>query len=399
MKYRLLNFLICPACGAALQLTVFEEAVHAQPGIVPTVPCRTCFLAAYDAAGEGRCADCSHREIMHGLLQCSCGLMFPIVYGIPVMLPYDSVQLLKLHDSYPERFAVPSYCLGSPAAVSREGKKTEERFGYEWMRYPACFDDEERGIFFEETQLAPAEFAGRLTLDAGCGMGRFTRVAGVQGGEVIGVDVSESVCRARDLTEHMPNVHIVRADLMRLPFRHASFDIIYSLGVLHHTPDTQKAFESVALHVKPGGLLAIWVYGTAGRYADFKSNPLHADRLQFVKGDWATRLYWLLVLAREKCSNALRRLTVSMPHTLLYACCYFLALVGKVPLVKYLTFSAHHDWRVRLLENFDWLSPPYQYHHAKEEVISWYKDQNVDIVKMLKHGFIPKVGILGERRK
>jgi SAM-dependent methyltransferase/uncharacterized protein YbaR (Trm112 family) len=399
MRYRLLNFLVCPLCGMPLQLTVFEEAQRAQPAGMSAEPVSQSLSAARDSGRDASCEDCAQGEIIHGLLRCSCGRLFPIVHGVPVMLPEDSGPLHKLHDSYPDRFEVPAHCLGSPASVSREGKKTEERFGYEWMRYPACFDEEERGIFFEETQLAPDEFAGRLTLDAGCGMGRFTRVAGAQGGEVIGVDLSESVYRARELTEHMPNVHIVRADLMRLPFRKASFDIIYSLGVLHHTPDTQKAFASVARFVKPGGLLSIWVYGTAGRYSDFKSNPLRSERLQFVKGDLAKRLYWLLVLAREACSNAVRRLTVSMPHRLLYACCYVLALVGKVPLVKYLTFSAHQDWRVRLLENFDWLSPPYQYHHSKEEVTSWYKDQNIDIVKMLKHGFIPKVGFLGKCRK
>ncbi len=399
MKYRLLNFLVCPLCGNALHLTVFEEAVHIKPAIMPAVRCGTCFLAARDSGLDGRCDDCARREVIQGLLRCSCGRMFPVLHGVPVMLPEDSGPLRKLHDAYPERFAVPADCSGSPKAISREGRKTRERFGYEWMRYPACFDDEERDIFFEETQLAPNELAGRLTLDAGCGMGRFTRVAGAQGGEVIGADLSDSVYRAHELTVHMPNVHIVQADLMRLPFRAASFDIIYSLGVLHHTPDTQKAFAAVARYVNPGGMLSIWVYGTAGRYADFKSNPLRPDRLQFVKSDWAKRLYWLLVLARENCSTALRRLTVIMPHKLLYACCYLLALVGKAPLLKYLTFSAHHDWRVRLLENFDWLSPPYQYHHTKEEVITWYENQHLDILKMLQHGFIPKVGLLGKCRK
>jgi SAM-dependent methyltransferase len=319
------------------------------------------------------------------------------VRGVPVLLPFDTEQLLELHAAYPDRFAVPAYVSGSSAHISQEGKKTQARFGYEWMRYPACFHDEERGIFIEETQLEPAEFAGRLTLDAGCGMGRFTRSAGAHGGEVVGVDLSESVYRAREITGHMPNVHIVQADLMQLPFRAGSFDIIYSLGVLHHTPDTHKAFASVARHVRPGGMLSIWVYGTAGRYADFASNPLRPERLRFVGAAWAKRLYWLLVLTREKCSDALRLITVRLPHRLLYACCYLLALLGAVPLIKYVTFSAHRDWRVRLLENFDWLSPPFQHHHNKEDVAAWFREGGFEEVRMLRHGFIPKVGILGRK--
>ncbi len=397
MRYRLLNFLVCPLCGRPLQLTVFEEARCVQGTGGPAARCKACFLAAQDSALEGRCEDCARREILHGILNCACGRMFPIVRGVPVLLPFDSAQLLKLHAAYPERFAVPAYVSGGSTPVSQEGKKTQERFGYEWMRYPACFEDEERGIFIEETQLSPADFAGRLTLDAGCGMGRFTRVAGAHGGEVIGVDLSESVFRASELTGHMPNVHIVQADLMRLPFHAESFDIIYSLGVLHHTPDTRKAFASVARYVRPGGMLSIWVYGTAGGYAAFESNPLRPERLRFVESAWAKRLYWLLVLTREKCSDALRRLTVLLPHRLLYACCYLLALLGTVPLLKYCTFSAHPDWRVRLLENFDWLSPPFQYHHTKEEVTAWFREGGFAQVSMLRHGFIPKVGILGRK--
>ena len=95
----------------------------------------------------------------------------------------------------------------------------------------------------------------------------------------------------------------------------------------------------------------------------------------------------------------MRRITVSLPHRLLYRLCYVLALLGKIPLVKYCTFSAHADWRVRLLENFDWLAPPFQYHHAKEEVLTWYAAAGFDIQGMLKHGFIPKVGVRGVKKQ
>jgi hypothetical protein len=83
---------------------------------------------------------------------------------------------------------------------------------------------------------------------------------------------------------------------------------------------------------------------------------------------------------------------------LLYLLCYPLAVLGKVPLLKYLTASVHPKWRVRLQENFDWLSPEYQSHHTKEELREWCAEAQVGVIAQLRHGFIPKVGIKGVRR-
>lgn len=376
MKFRLLQFLHCPDCGGALTVSEVREKSIEGPSWVPPHKCSACALALHDPAAKEKCGHCATREVVAGKLTCACGSVYPILNCVPVLLPGQA----------------------APGGPHEENRKTSQRFGYEWTRYPAYFHDEEFRIFFEETQLSPQELEEKLILDAGCGMGRFTRIAGAQGCEVIGVDISESVHRAHALTAHMPNVHIIQADLMQLPLRNASFDIIYSLGVLHHTPSTPRAFAAVAGKLKQGGLLSVWVYGTAGPYKNFKTNPLRPDRSRYLSSDFAWRLYWLLVLVREKLSNGLRRITVTMPHRLLYRLCYGLALAGKIPLIKYCTFSAHAVWRVRLLENFDWLAPPFQYHHTKEEMLSWCEKEGVAVERMLEHGFIPKVGVRGRKK-
>ena len=76
----------------------------------------------------------------------------------------------------------------------------------------------------------------------------------------------------------------------------------------------------------------------------------------------------------------------------------FVAALGRVPLVKYFTFSVHPDFRVRLIENFDWLSPPYQYHHTKEELCGWFERAGFTVMKVLPHGLIPKPGVLGLKK-
>jgi SAM-dependent methyltransferase len=226
-------------------------------------------------------------------------------------------------------------------------------------------------------------------------MGRFTRVAGAFGGEVIGIDLSESVFKAYQVTKELPFVHIIQGNILQLPFQDRSFDIIYSLGVLHHTPETKKSFSALTQKLKHGGTISIWVYGTAGSYQQFVTNPLKENRAKVKRYALVHWIYWLLVLMRENASNVFRKITVHLPHPVLYRFCYGLAWIGKIPFVKYLAFSAHKDFRARLIENFDWLSPPYQHHHTKEEVMEWFRKERITPRKMLAHGFIPKVGIKG----
>ena len=115
---------------------------------------------------------------------------------------------------------------------------------------------------------SPGELAGKDVLDAGCGMGRYLRIAAESPARlIVGIDLSLAVAAARELTSGVACTAIVRGDLLRLPFAPGSFDAIYSLGVLDHTPDPRAAFLSLARLLKPGGRIAIWVYpGSAGSW-------------------------------------------------------------------------------------------------------------------------------------
>ena len=98
-------------------------------------------------------------------------------------------------------------------------------------------------------------------LDAGCGMGRYLRIAAESPATlIVGLDLSLAVVAARELTSTLSRVAVVRGDLLKLPFAPGSFDHIYSLGVLDHTPDPRAAFLGLARLLKPGGRIAIWVY-------------------------------------------------------------------------------------------------------------------------------------------
>jgi ubiquinone/menaquinone biosynthesis C-methylase UbiE len=107
-----------------------------------------------------------------------------------------------------------------------------------------------------------AEARGLRVLEIGCGLGtdgaRFARA----GALYTGVDLTEaavSLARRRFEVEGLAGEFRV-ADAERLDFADESFDLVYSHGVLHHTPDTEAAVREVHRVLKPGGRAVVMLY-------------------------------------------------------------------------------------------------------------------------------------------
>lgn len=108
----------------------------------------------------------------------------------------------------------------------------------------------------------PFEQAGRRLLEIGCGMGtdlaRFAR----NGATVFAVDLTPRhlvLSRARLTGECVPP-RLARGDAERLPVRDATFDVVYSFGVLHHTPGIGAAIDEIHRVLRPGGQLVLGLY-------------------------------------------------------------------------------------------------------------------------------------------
>jgi SAM-dependent methyltransferase len=232
-----------------------------------------------------------------------------------------------------------------------------ESFGLQWNKYEVAHDDEDRETFQAKTGVSLAELNGLRVLDAGCGGGRYSKVAGEAGAHVFGADHTTAVEKAAALCNHLPSVRFVQADLKRLPFAPGSFDFAFSIGVMHHDVDTRKVFDAVARMVKPGGRYAVWLYR---------------------RNQW-----W-----QEWLNNALRRRTTQMPPARLERFCRFGAWLGGVPLVnktlnKVVNFSAHPNWENRVCDTFDWFAPLYQHHHTVAELQYWFRESGFDDLRVL----------------
>ncbi len=152
---------------------------------------------------------------------------------------------------------------GVPRFVSQA--RYLQSFGRQWNRWTTTQLDSRNGstIFrdrFTRYFGPPERLRGLRVLDVGCGAGAFIDVVAPHAEQVVGIDLSDAVEAARDNSSRFDNVQIAQADMFAPPLSPASFDFVYCIGVLQHTPDPPRAFASIATLVKPGGRIGVWIY-------------------------------------------------------------------------------------------------------------------------------------------
>lgn len=237
-----------------------------------------------------------------------------------------------------------------------------ESFAFQWQQYPktqlddaTCHRSEE--TFRQKTGFTPEELSGKLVLDVGCGMGRFAEVATRWGARVVGVDLSAAAeVAAQNLAGR--DFVALQADVFALPFVAESFDYIYSIGVLHHTPDCETSFRELPGYLKPGGSIAIWVYSNHNRWYRLSdpyrkiSHRLHPEALH--------RVVRSAVPTLHSVKETLRAVPWVGPR-----------LAGAVQYV--FPISQDPDPDIRILDTFDWYSPQYQSKHSLAEVVRWFE--------------------------
>jgi len=129
------------------------------------------------------------------------------------------------------------------------------------------FDSVERHRYQEYAAWMPRlmefeKFRGARLLEIGCGMGTDLLQFARGGARCTGIDLTP---RSIEITRHRFGLYGANANFMisdgeRLPFRTASFDVVYSNGVLHHTPDTAGAIREVHRVLRPGGVAKVMLY-------------------------------------------------------------------------------------------------------------------------------------------
>ncbi len=312
MKHEILRILVCPKCKDELSLKIIEIA---------------------------------NDEIKNGKLICSCGMSYPIINYVPRFVSTD---------------------------------KYVGNFSFEWNKYKITQFDSYTGnketekTFENKIGFDLSRIKGKSVLDVGCGSGRFLELFKESGANIVGIDLSYAVDSANDNLGLNKNVNIIQADVFNLPFKDETFDFIYSIGVLHHTIDTEKAFKCLPRVLKYGGEIGIWVYSNEGFF---------------------TRIY-------NKISEFYRIFTTRLSQQTIHELSNYMAnfynlKAAKIPyrvICFILPQSGHPSRECRVLENFDWYTPKYQYKHTYGEVIRWFHDMGIYDLTLLE-----KVSVKGRK--
>lgn len=196
-----------------------------------------------------------------------------------------------------------------------------------------------------------AWYRGRRVLDAGCGHGRYLPAFASLGAQVVGLDIGrgpeEAGAPLRD-----PAITLVQGSVLAPPFREASFDLVFSDGVIHHTPDARAAYFELARLVKPGGALYVWVYPREGRL-------------------------------REAVFGAARALSTRLPGPAMRVLAFALAPLTLGVRSYSRTDLTRATWNECAQVVHDWLAPPLQSHHTFEEVASWAREAGFERLERL----------------
>ena len=309
-----------------------------------------CPLSAEPLRLEGE----GEAEVETGWLVCDgCGRDWAIRGGIPRLVPPDLVQ---------------------------QQQDTASAFGWQWQHFAEFHPEFEEQFLDWLDPVDRASFAGKRVLDAGCGTGRHAYLAARFGArEVVALDLSGAVEAARVNLRELDDVHVVQGDLLRLPLRTAAqgggFDLIYSIGVLHHLPDPHAGFLALLPYLRPGGTIAVWLYG-------------HENN-GFVR----------------HAVEPLRRVTTKLPRSALRAVAWPLAAgfhglakgvyrpledtrVGKsLPLDEYMASVADFSFRQNYGIVFDQLSAPTAAYIKRDEVEQWFAESGLtDVTISHRHG-------------
>jgi SAM-dependent methyltransferase len=316
MKPRLLPYIVCPQCGSSFEVRTERE----QDG-----------------------------EILEGSLQCrDCQAGFPVIRGIPRFLP-------------PE--------------LSAAKRATAAAFGYEWTHYAELTAADREEFLDWIKPLDETSFANRVILDGGCGKGRHLFLAAKFGAtDAIGIDLSDAVESAYQNTRHLPNAHVIQADIYNLPFS-TPFDLAYSIGVLHHLPDPKQGFLSLVKKLKPGGRIAMWVYGKEGnRWIELLIDPIRIHVTSRLP-KFITRVISFLISLPLYAALKLVYLPVNRIRGL--------APLKKIlPYADYLSAISGYSFSENMWNVFDQLVAPTAFYITRQEVEDWFATAKLEQVEI-----------------
>jgi SAM-dependent methyltransferase len=242
-------------------------------------------------------------------------------------------------------------------------KKTVESFGEEWTSFHG-FSEADIKISGDKyfDIVTPEMLNDKSTvIDIGCGSGRFVKYLKGRYKKIAGLDPSTAIFAADELLGKDETIELVQASTDNIPYPDGHFDFGYSLGVLHHIPDTQKALSDSVKKIRPGGYFLLYLYYSLDNRSFFFKMLFHL-------------------------SNAIRWVVSKLPARLKKFVCDILAVIFYLPFVglcrllklfgvaekyrRYIPLQAYEDQSFYIIRNdsLDRFGTPLEQRFSKKEM-------------------------------
>jgi len=236
--------------------------------------------------------------------------------------------------------------------------KTVKGFGQEWSYYTQkkMSNDESIKLFLDYFKIFPFETLNKTSvgLDVGCGSGRWARHIAPKIDRLYCLDASaEALNVAKQTLKNQDNVQFINASVNNIPLPDSSMDFAYSLGVLHHIPDTFEGIKACAKKLKKGAPFLVYLY-----YA-FDNKP-----------------HWYSVI--WKISDLFRRLISKFPFKIKLACTKMIAISIYYPLARFALIAEKFNFNVE-----NWLLSSYRH----SSLYTMYTDSLDRFGTQLEHRF------------
>lgn len=294
--------------------------------------------------------------------------------------------------AYPVRSGIPRFVLTEDS----DQQQTQGTFSYKWQKEES-YGSEGMQRFYEAWMLEKYGFVSHEAaqnyfgqreriLDAGCGAGfpaAFWIVPGWQqnpDAAWVGLDISTAIDAAQKRLGYIRGTHFVQGDILQLPFAENSFDTIFSEGVLHHTPSTEKAFKSLVPLLRPGGEIMFYVYRLKSPIREFSD-----DYIRSVVADLPPEEAWEMMRPLTKLAQVLteKQIIIDVPEAIPY-----LGIKAGPQDIQRLIYwnvakmfwNSQLSFEENLHINFDWYHPRYAHRQSAEQIQTWCADCNLQVV-------------------
>ena len=225
----------------------------------------------------------------------------------------------------------------------------------QWRQQWSMFEDKE--IFLFKDWIYPNvlnDFKDKEVLECGCGGGQHSSLIAPFAKEIVAVDLNTRDI-AKEKNKELTNVTFLEADISEMDLER-QFDIVFSLGVIHHTDNPDKAVANLKQHLKGGGRLIFWVYSKEGNF--LVRNIVEPLRKTFFKNIGRKSLLYF------------SRITTFLMYLPIYTL-YKLPL-KFLPYYEYFKNFRRLSFNRNTLNVFDKLNAPQVHFISREKIDQWF---------------------------